>query len=160
MSGNGASGTLCSVLGLVTAGAVEDSDFAFEVFFGLCAVQIVLCILAWFYMRTLAEAASLGRTFSATTWSRLCCPVKQLQEQVEMAPHSELQLRDLDLEEQPEAEDAGQEPVPCVLELKTDAHEMEAIFSPRSLNQTELQVLDHKDAEMVPMPRPTDKQCC
>eukprot|EP00658_Telonema_sp_P-2_P029016 TRINITY_DN22130_c0_g1_i1.p1 TRINITY_DN22130_c0_g1~~TRINITY_DN22130_c0_g1_i1.p1 ORF type:complete len:512 (+),score=158.76 TRINITY_DN22130_c0_g1_i1:38-1573(+) len=70
MSGNGASGTIVSLLALCTAGGIEDKKFAFRVFFFLCSLQIALCIVSWFYMRTLAEAQDLKRTMGEL---RACC---------------------------------------------------------------------------------------
>jgi len=169
MSGNGASGTICSVLGLITAGTVEDNEFAFIIFFSLCAVQICFCIVAWFFMRTLDEAQGLGRTCSSATWLKLCCPNKPLQSEVEMegvTTHTELQddtvrhtaVSNQDLEENPVLE---LEPSVNQLDVKqAEDAEMTAIFSPRSLNKTKLKVLDNPDAEAVPMPRTTNSSCC
>jgi len=161
MSGNGASGTICSVLGLITSGAVEDNEFAFIIFFSLCAVQICFCILAWFYMRTLAEAQGLGRTCSSSTWLKLCCPNRPQPSEVEMdgagtGGHSAVTSEDL--EENPVLE---LEPSSNQLDVKqAEDAEMAAIFSPRSLNKTKLKVLDDPNAEAVPMPSAVNSSCC
>ena len=91
MSGNGASGTIVSLLSLSTAGTFEDNHTAFVFFFLLCAMQIALCIVSWFYMRTLAEANELRRTCTFATWVALCCPERDLESDDEPSP-PELEL--------------------------------------------------------------------